>query len=270
MGPKRERTCQKRILGGPSSAPPVEGPTGRSTPVHGVPADIVSLMYTRLPVVIFAMSAAFILTGCSADGPVVKEVAETAEAPSATPTETPKAVEAAVGTRENPVPVGTPAKHSERSMWTFTVAPTDTEAWPEVLASNEFNSAPADGSTYIVAPVHIGADDIEAAKSGADPWASFQWEYVTAGGNSFGSTTCSAVLPAPGDLSQLGTMYGGAQGDFLASAVVPNADIAGGTWKVSSLIDAATGAFFVGASAPLFSPARPASRILGPLAVGVY
>jgi hypothetical protein len=200
-------------------------------------------MHKRLPVIVLGISAALILTGCSSTGPVVGDAIATAGS-SATPNETPMAE---VGTRDNAVPPGTPAKYSRSSMWTFTVGATDADAWPEVLATNEYNTTPADGNTYVTVPVHVVADDIDAAKAGADPWASFQWDYVTAAGNTFGSTTCMAVLQAPGEISLLGTMYNGAQADFLACAVVPVADIPGGTWKVTSLVDSASGAFFAGA-----------------------
>lgn len=206
-------------------------------------------MHKRIP----ALSASLLvvalaLTGCTGQGPVVEEAptAETSASSTPTPTPTPTP-EAEVGTRENPVPIGTPAKHSEQSVWTYTLGATDTDAWPEISAENQFNQVPPEGSTYIMAPVHISMDDTEAAAAGFDPWASFALQYVTAAGNSFDDRTCTAVLPAPGALQNVGGMYGGAQADFLACAVVPVADIPGGTWRVVSLLDNTSFVFFAGA-----------------------
>lgn len=44
----------------------------------------------------------------------------------------------------------------------------------------------------------------------------------------------------------LGSMYPGAEADFLVCAAVPADHVAGGTWKVRSLIDATASVFFVG------------------------
>lgn len=188
------------------------------------------------------------LAACSGGGPVIKgETSEsTAASTKTTPTPTPEPP-AESGSRDNPLPAGTAAKHSDSSMWTYTVGATDSDAWPEISAANQFNQAPQEGSTYISVPVHVVADDIEAAKDGADPWASFRVDYVTAAGNTFEDTTCQGELPPPGGLNMLGTMYGGAQADFYACAAVPIADIPGGTWKISSMIDGNSSVFFAGA-----------------------
>lgn len=195
-----------------------------------------------------AFSITFALTGCSSGGPVVEDEAQAESAPSSTPSEspTPTPPPAEPGTRENPVPQGTLAKHSDASVWKYSVGATDTDAWPEISAANEFNEPAPEGSTYISVPVHIVTEDVEAMAEGGDPWASFTVDYVTAAGNSFGEQTCTGVLPAPGPLYEVGTMYGGAEADFLACAAVPTADIPGGAWKISSLMDASAAVFFAG------------------------
>jgi len=69
--------------------------------------------------------------------------------------------------------------------------------------------------------------------------------YVTTSGNTYDLTSCSAVLPAPGNLYAVGVMYGGARAQFLSCAQVPTADIPGGAWVVASLV-ATDSAFFAG------------------------
>lgn len=202
---------------------------------------------SSLALSVAAFSLALVLAGCSSGGAVVEDEPQAAPPLSSTPSETPAPVAAEAGTRDNPVPSSTPAKHSDDSMWKYSFGATVTDAWPAITAENQFNQPAPEGSTYITVPVHVMAEDIPAAAAGADPWASFKVEYVTAGGNTFGDQTCAVVLPAPGAIHDLGMMYGGAEADFLACAAVPTADIPGGTWKVSSMIDASFNVFFVGA-----------------------
>lgn len=183
---------------------------------------------------------ALALSGCSS-GPV--EVAK----PSDTPKPTPTATADPQGTRANPFPVGTAAQYDKGSVWTFTVGETDSDAWTEIVAANEFNQAPEAGNSYLTVPVHIALEENPQTAGGADAWASFSVAYVTASGNSFDSSTCSADLPDPGPLYNIGTMFGGAQADFLACAQVPSAEIPGGTWRIYTLIGSGS-VFFVGAS----------------------
>lgn len=199
-----------------------------------------TLRFSHAATAFAGFSLILALAACSS-GPV--EVAE--PAPETTPSQAAEAP--SEGTRDNPFAVGTTAKHSSDSVWTLTVGETDADAWPKILAANEFNQKPAEGSSFVTAPVRVELEDNDATAGGADPWASFAVAYVTESGNSFEGSTCIEVLPDPGELYGIGTMFGGAQADFLACAQVPSADIAGGTWRVYSLIGTAS-AFFAGAS----------------------
>ncbi|TFD56977.1 hypothetical protein E3T43_08620 [Cryobacterium sp. Hh7] len=189
-----------------------------------------------------AICSALLLSGCA--GPVEGKIEPKVSAePSAAATE--EATAAKLGTRTNPFPTGTAGKHSSDSVWTFSVGETDIDAWPEILAFNEYNEAPAEGNGYITVPVTVQVDDVAAVVDGADPAASFDISYVTTSGNTYDSFTCSAVLPDPGELYNVGVMYGGAQAGFIGCAQVPTADIPGGAWVVASSI-AQTSAFFAG------------------------
>lgn len=204
------------------------------------------LTSARSAVTPLLLAAAVALSGCAPAGPVVDdadpvETSKDESTPTPTPTPTP---DAPLGSRSNPVPSGTAAQHSPDSMWKYTVGATNPNAWAEITATNEFNEPPGEGNSYITVPVHVQALENPAAANGADPWASFKIEYVTAAGNT--ARPCAAVLPAPGSLDAVGTMYGGAEADFLGCAIVPTADIPGGTWRVGSQIDATSAAFFAG------------------------
>ncbi|SDS54594.1 hypothetical protein [Microterricola viridarii] len=195
-----------------------------------------------------AIGSVVLLSGCT--GPVEGEIKPKASAePSteATAEATAEAPAAKPGTRANPFPVGTAGKHAADSVWTYSLGETDSDAWPEIMAANEFNEAPAEGNGYITAPVTVQVEDVEAVAEGADPWNSFDVSYVTASGNTYDSVTCSVVLPAPGELHRVGLMYGGAQAEFLNCAQVPTADIPGGAWVVASMVSDSS-VFFAGAA----------------------
>jgi hypothetical protein len=183
----------------------------------------------------------FVLSACTS-GPVVQPEVEDTISVSPTPTEEAEPL----GTRGNPVAVGVGAKHSDASVWTYTVGETDSDAWPEISSVNQFSSPPEAGSAYIMLPVHLVVEDAPQIVDGADPWASFEVSYVTAGGNSFDERSCTAVLPAPGSLYDVGLMFGGAEADFVSCVQVPAGDIAGGTWRIASLIST-DAVYFVGA-----------------------
>jgi len=193
-----------------------------------------------------AICSALLLSGCS--GPVegeIKPKASAEPAASAAAEAPAEEVVAEPGTRSNPFPTGTAGKHSSDSVWTFSVGETDTDAGPEVLAANPYSEVPAGGSSYITVPVTVQVDDVPSLVDGADPAYSFDVAYVTAAGNTYDSTTCVVSLPEPGDLYNVGVMYGGAQAGFLGCAHVPTVDVLGGAWVVSSLV-ATDSAFFAG------------------------
>ena len=182
------------------------------------------------------------LSACASEnGPVVVEATST---PSPTPSASPTPE---LGSRENPAPLGSSSKFAADSMWTLTMGATDADAWPEIVAANEFNAPPPEGSTYVAAPVHLAVADVEEAADGVLPAMSFEVEYVTASGRSYGSFTCPVAFPPPGvGLFELGSMYGGTEADFLACAAVPGADVPGGIWKAFDVIDPSAVVYMAG------------------------
>lgn len=103
-----------------------------------------------------------------------------------------------LGTRENPVPLGTALSDAD---WTVTVNSVDLDADDAVAEANQFNEPPADGNVYILV-------NITATYTGDDPDGSSAWttvDYVTASGNTIDSADTYAV--APDSFDMLETLY---------------------------------------------------------------
>lgn len=97
--------------------------------------------------------------------------------------------DAEVGTRENPVVLGTMISSDE---WEVVINSVTLNATDAVLAANTFNEAPADGNAYAVANVtvtYIGEESSFAAMVGLD--------YVTATGEVISTWDNFAVAPEP-------------------------------------------------------------------------
>src|SRR5207247_1955617 len=74
----------------------------------------------------------------------------TPPAPPPAPPAPPAPPPPAVGTRTNPLPIGTTgvaqaAAISARGQWSIRVTGVQPDAWPEIAATNIFNTAPAPG-----------------------------------------------------------------------------------------------------------------------------
>lgn len=118
---------------------------------------------------------------------------------------------AGVGTRANPVPIGTPADIGDG--WTLVVNSLNLDATAEVTAENMFNDPPPDGSVYVlinITATYNGPDEkatpliwisgVTSANVEIDPLSSFvvapdefQMNEVFAGG----SVTGNVVLTVP-------------------------------------------------------------------------
>ncbi|KQO63756.1 hypothetical protein [Curtobacterium sp. Leaf261] len=198
----------------------------------------------KLLPVIAAAGLIIALAGCSSNpsGPVAGKSPSTAKS-TPTQTQTPKP-EAQQGTRENPFPANSAAKYSTDSVWTFTLKSSTTDGSAAVAAANEFNEAPAAGMNYVLATVGVNADSTMPS-SGADPVASFAVAYVGSDGNTYANDGTCGVLPDK-PLYEIGTMYANASQDATACAVVPSSAVAGGSWRVQSLVKNDSSVFFAG------------------------
>lgn len=173
----------------------------------------------RIPLVLIAC-VALTLSACSA--PASPPEVETIT-PKPTQTETTEATpEAEAGSREAPLPPGEQRKLTDSSMWSV-----GAEGPTQV------------GAGYIVLPLHIGMDwDAARAQGmqegdGTDPWTALLIEYVSAGGRSYDQA--ETYVDVPNQIHEVGTVYAPlAEVSTNYVVTLPDADVAGGVWKVSN------------------------------------
>ena len=131
-----------------------------------------------------------------------EETTVPSEAPStdtATPQATSEPIASGLGTREQPLPLGTTIGTDE---WQVTVNSFTADATEAVLGENQFNDPPAEGNTYALVNVTL----TRVAAEAATPFG-VQVSYITAGGNVV--TTTDAMVVAPEALG-FDELYGGA------------------------------------------------------------
>ena len=154
-----------------------------------------------------AAACALALTACSgAEAPDTAEdsaaVVETpkAEAVAEEPTkEPPTAAPAEVGTRNNPVPIGTSRTIGD---WEVSVVSVDLDAADAVAAENQFNDPPAEGHAFVI----VGVSAKYVGKESGTFWTDVGGKILGADGNTF-SDRCGVI---PEDLTDEGETFGGA------------------------------------------------------------
>lgn len=165
-------------------------------------------------------------------------------APSTEPDE-PGEVEApAEGTRSNPIPRDTLTKYDSDSVWSFSVGETNPDGWDIVRAENSFNDAPAEGYSYVIAPFYLELSE-DLPDETTDAVGSLEIVYVSSAGNTSDWTSDCGVISDP--FYSVGEMYPGANVRFNVCYAVVTADVAGGTWRVSSTVDRSASIFLAGA-----------------------
>ena len=102
---------------------------------------------------------------------------------------------AALGTRDNPLEVGTVIEMGD---WTLSVTEVSLDATDAVMGENEFNDPPVDGRQFVmfnVEATYVGAESGTA-------WLDFGWGIVGSAGNTFGGGSMDdycGVIPTPLD-----------------------------------------------------------------------
>lgn len=125
-----------------------------------------------------------------------------------------EAAEAAVGTRENPAPIGSTIEGDD---FTVVINSVDLDATDDVMAANPFNEDPPEGSSYAVVNMTVtytGEDSAYAAYVVVN--------YVTAGGEVVDSTETLAVAPDP--TIGLEELYNGASATGNTALAIPTGD----------------------------------------------
>lgn len=183
-----------------------------------------SVLHTRT-----AIAAAALLLGLTACGDTASPAEEdapaaagssTASAPTAAEEETEDTEEAeeadepeqqaggTAGTREDPLPLGTPIEGGD---WVVTVNEVTPDATDAVMAANQFNDAPAEGTQYLLADVTVEytGDESEMIMLGTG------FAFVTATGETI--DTGDAFVVGPDELDTAQELYNGgtAQGNVV-------------------------------------------------------
>lgn len=131
----------------------------------------------------------------------------------------------APGTLQNPYAVG---QAFSLGNWRFQVAATDTDAWPEIAAENQFNEAPTPGWSYVTAPVtftRLGPDY-------GNPFWETDWTFVGSDLHAYSDGGDCGVVP--NDYMDTGDIYQGGSATGTVCAVVPTSAISGGRWRVTT------------------------------------
>lgn len=130
--------------------------------------------------------------------------------------------EAALGTRQNPVPLGTEVKVGPN--WNIAILQIDEDAWPIVEQTNRFNDPPAEGRQFVMASTKVSYN----GEDSGTPWVSLSYRYLGSDGNVYGrggDDRCG-VLPKP--LSDIGEQFPGASAEGQVCWSVPAEAVANG------------------------------------------
>ena len=140
------------------------------------------------------------------------------------------------GTREQPIPAGTPATLGD---WTITFDPTNTNAGEIVAAENQFNDPAPEGRQFVMVKVNATYAG-EGSKMAA---VDLRIQFVGSAGNSFGSSMDDNCGVIPDQLIDTGEVFAGATASGNECVSVPVDQIAGGAWSVKVGFDS-DGTFF--------------------------
>jgi hypothetical protein len=134
-----------------------------------------------------------------------------------------------LGTRENPVPIGTTIELGNfgETSWEVTPGAPTLDANALIAAENQFNSAPAVGSQYVMLPLDV---TYVGSESGT-PWIDLSVSFV----GSDGITYDQSFVVQPSPLTDVGEMFKGANAQGNVVVEIPADVIEGGTWSISLL-----------------------------------
>lgn len=184
---------------------------------------------STLPAVLSSLALVVALAACSA--PVTEQepanppaAAADVESPAPPPPAETQAPEQ--GTRANPFPKGTTVGTDTVQLSLGEVIWNANDA---VAAANQFNSPPAEGSTYAIVPVTVtNVSEPDAVQ----PWLAFTIKFVADDGRSFDQDY--QVIDAP--LTDVGDLYAGGVGSGNLLFALPNDVSGGGVWAIEETL----------------------------------
>jgi len=149
-------------------------------------------------------------------------------------TRTPAPATPTIGTRQNPIPIGTQARVGQE--WNVTVLEINTNAWDIVRATNQFNDPPAQGHQFVMARVRVSYVGTETGL----PWIDLDLRYLGADGNTYSSGI--GVIPSRFD--DIGEQFPRAVAEGYIGWSVPTTAITGGSIIIEELFRTETRVFF--------------------------
>ncbi|WP_051400090.1 hypothetical protein [Haloechinothrix halophila] len=187
----------------------------------------------RYPTLLVAPAAALALfTGCGT-GPASGSGATTVDENQVAPGDTGQQADdgdAALGTRDNPLTLGT---RIEMGDWTLAVTDVTLDATKKVLNENPFNEKPVKGRQFVMFAVKATYQGKESGTA----WTDFSWAIVGNKGNTFGGTSMDdhcGVIPKP--LDDTGETFpdGKVRGNVCISA--PSNQLDGATIRIEETL----------------------------------
>jgi len=136
--------------------------------------------------------------------------------------DTEKESEPALGTRQNPVPIGTDVQVGPN--WQIAVLEVNPDVWAVVQETNMFNDPPAEGRQFVMARVRVSYSGEESGI----PWVDLRVRYLGSDGNTYGEGMDDYCGVIPEALSDIGEQFPGAVAEGNVCWSVPADVIAGG------------------------------------------
>lgn len=130
--------------------------------------------------------------------------------------EPPAAPDAELGTRDNPVPMGSTISGED---WDITVLSFEADATAQVVESRMFNDEPQDGNVYAL----IEAEATYTGEDSSSPWLEIDFVFVSESGNTFRGTESMALAPEP-SFMDIGELYNGASGTGYEVLEIPGGE----------------------------------------------
>lgn len=158
------------------------------------------------------------------------EVDEQVDLEVAPPEEDDSSSSADLGSRENPLPIGTTVILDDGmgGVWEVTLLPPTLEANAVVQEENMFNEAPPEGFQFALLPVtatYLGDE------TGMAAW-DLDYAYVSAAGTTHKPFDVSVVIPD--DLGNLNELYTGGVAEGNIAIAIPSDGARAGTWRIST------------------------------------
>lgn len=129
------------------------------------------------------------------------------------------AAASALGTRDNPLPLGT---RIEMGDWTVAVTEVTLDATEQVLEENRFNDPPVEGRQFVVFTVDATYEGDDSGTA----WLDLSWAIVGSAGNTFATGSDDYCGVIPGSLDDTGETFpgGSVSGDVCFSVASDQLD----------------------------------------------